>query len=271
VEWSKTYERTPTLVEDAVWDIDVKPFFSTFERNMRDIWYYGFTEMFNNAIDHSESSIIQVVLTQTAINTKIEIKDEGAGIFHKIQTALNLHDERHAVVELAKGKFTTEPSRHSGQGIFFTSRLFDRFEILSGRVSFSHQWEKEEDWIQETREYQAGTVVALTLRNDTQRTTKELFDQFTVDDDYGFTKTVVPVSLAQLDENLVSRSQAKRLLARVEQFCIVVMDFKDVDEIGQAFADEIFRVFRHQYPDVVISHVNANSAVQKMIRRAESN
>jgi STAS-like domain of unknown function (DUF4325)/Histidine kinase-like ATPase domain len=270
VEWSKTYERTNSLAEDVVWDIDLKPFFAMFDRNVRDIWYYGFTEMFNNAIDHSESSIIQVVLTQTADTTEIIIKDDGAGIFHKIQTALNLHDERHAVLELAKGKFTTEPTRHSGQGIFFTSRLFDMFEILSGRVFFSHQWGKDEDWIQETRDYQAGTVVALTLDNNTKRTSKELFDQFTVDDDYGFTKTVVPVSLAQLDENLVSRSQAKRLLVRVEQFRVVVMDFKDVDEIGQAFADEVFRVFRNQHPDVAISHVNANPDVQKMIRRAEA-
>jgi STAS-like domain of unknown function (DUF4325) len=270
VAWTKTYERADSLAEDVVWDLDLKPFFAEFDRNVRDIWYFGFTEMFNNAIEHSEASKILVTLNQTAISTDLSIADDGAGIFHKIQTALNLHDERLAVLELAKGKFTTQPANHSGQRIFFTSRLFDQFEIRSGRVYFSHQWGADEDWIKEVREYEAGTIVSLMLQNNTQRTSKELFDQFTVDDDYGFTKTVVPVSLAQLDESLVSRSQAKRLLARIEQFRVVVMDFKDVEEIGQAFADEVFRVFRNQHPEVEINSINASQNVQKMIRRAES-
>jgi hypothetical protein len=268
--WTKTYEPTDSLAEDVVWDVDLKPFFTDIDRNVRDIWYYGFTEMFNNALEHSNASIISVDLERTAVSTKLTILDNGLGIFKKIQTALGLHDERHAVLELAKGKFTTDPARHSGQGIFFTSRIFDTFEILSGQVYFYHRWGQEEDWIQEAQNYQAGTGVILTLCNRTTRTSREVFDQFTTDENYGFTKTIVPVSLAQIDERLVSRSQAKRLLARVEQFRVVVLDFKDVDEVGQSFADEVFRVFRNQHPEVEISHINANQRVGQMIQRAES-
>ena len=55
-------------------------------------------------------------------------------------------------------------------------------------------------------------------------------------DDYSFAKTVVPVRLAKIgDENLVSRSQAKRLLQRVDRFRCVVLDFDQVGSIGQAF------------------------------------
>ena len=68
-------------------------------------------------------------------------------------------------------------------------------------------------------------------------------------------------------ENLVSRSQAKRLLARVDRFKEVILDFADVHSIGQAFADEIFRVFSSQHPDVRIRVVNANDNILKMIRR----
>jgi hypothetical protein len=269
-KWEKTYELADALTEDVVWDVDLKPFFTDLDRNVRDIWYYGFTEMFNNALEHSNASITSVNLERTAVFTQLTILDNGSGIFKKIQTALGLHDERHAVLELAKGKFTTDPARHSGQGIFFTSRIFDTFEILSGRVYFYHHWGQEEDWIQEAQNYQAGTGVILTLCNHTTRTSREVFDQFTADENYGFTKTIVPVSLAQIDESLVSRSQAKRLMARVEQFRVVVLDFKDVDEIGQAFADEVFRVFRNQHPQVEISHINANQRVNQMIQRAES-
>ena len=55
-------------------------------------------------------------------------------------------------------------------------------------------------------------------------------------DDYDFSKTVVPMKLAQLgDEQLISRSQAKRLIARFERFKSVILDFKGVNEIGKLF------------------------------------
>jgi hypothetical protein len=88
-------------------------------------------------------------------------------------------------------------------------------------------------------------------------------------EDYGFTRTHIPVVLAQYgDENLVSRSQAKRLLARFDRFKEVFLDFTGVHTIGPAFADEIFRVFYRQHPEIRLVWVNANSEVEKMIRRA---
>ena len=84
----------------------------------------------------------------------------------------------------------------------------------------------------------------MNLSNRAQRTSKEVFDEFSSGDDYGFTKTVVPVRLAQYgNDRLISRSQAKRVLARVELFKTVLFDFAGVETIGQAFADEVFRVF----------------------------
>ena len=109
------------------------------------------------------------------------------------------------------------------------------------------------------------------LRNNTSRTTQEIFNKFS-DDDYGFTKTVVPVRLAQYgNEQLVSRSQAKRLLIRIDRFKTVLFDFKDVEAIGQAFADEVFRVFAQQHPNMELVPINANDAVTQMIRRVETN
>jgi hypothetical protein len=42
-----------------------------------------------------------------------------------------------------------------------------------------------------------------------------------------------------------------------------------VTSIGQAFADEVFRVFARDHPDVVLVPMHAVPAVQQMIRRAE--
>ncbi|HJT53158.1 MAG TPA: STAS-like domain-containing protein, partial [Candidatus Angelobacter sp.] len=64
--------------------------------------------------------------------------------------------------------------------------------------------------------------------------------------------------------------QAKRVLARVELFTTVMFDFTDVPTIGQAFADEIFRVFAQQHPEIQILPIRANTEVRRMIERAKT-
>jgi hypothetical protein len=71
-------------------------------------------------------------------------------------------------------------------------------------------------------------------------------------------------------EQLISRSQAKRLLARLDQFKEVILNFKNVDIIGPAFADEIFRVFANSHPDVKLVPVNTNQCIKNMIHKAET-
>jgi len=270
VEWRKAYP-IEGLQEDVVWRADIQAELGNMPDNVMGIWQFGFTEMFNNALDHSGCTHITVFFKKTAATTEIMIHDNGVGIFRKIQRALNLLDERHAILELAKGKLTTDPQNHTGEGIFFTSRMFDAFDILSGGVYFSHEFGDEKDWILERDLEQDGTLVWMKLHNHTARTTKKIFDQFAGEEDYGFTKTVVPVKLARYgNENLVSRSQAKRLLARVELFKTVLFDFKGVTEVGQAFADEIFRVFAQRHPEISLMPINASTAITRMVERAKS-
>ncbi len=269
-KWRKTYELEGTLSEDKPWLQDIAPMLSGLPDNVRGVWQYGFTEMFNNAIEHSGGTRIVVSASRTAADTKMTISDDGVGIFRKIQEALDLLDERHAPLELAKGKFTTDPDHHSGEGIFFTSRMFDEFVILSGSVFFGHEFGDQRDWILD-REPSSGTSVGMELSNHTARTTTAVFDEYSTGDDYGFTRTAVPVALTKYgDDNLVSRSQARRLLTRFERFRTVVLDFESVDAVGQAFADEVFRVFAQQHPEVEIVVINATRSVRRMIARAQS-
>ena len=254
--------------EDEVWLQDFRPHLIGLPDNVLNIWSYCFTEMFNNVIDHSQANMVRVRLIKSAASTQISITDNGVGIFKKIQQQLNLLDERHSVLELAKGKFTTDPKNHSGEGIFFSSRACDVYAILAGGVYFTHQIERGEDWIFEAKKVEQGTAVLMRLKNHTARKLKKIFDEF-ADVDYGFQKTVVPVALAQYgDEAVVSRSQAKRLLNRIDKFKIVILDFKGVDMVGQSFADEIFRVFATQHPDIALLETNANKDILNMISRA---
>lgn len=268
-QWEHIYVLNGNLEEDVVWRDDIAPLLGKLPNNVMDIWHYGFTEILNNAIDHSSGQHVLVQVKKTASNSEVMVYDNGEGIFKKIQRELELYDERHSVLELAKGKLTTDPDNHTGEGIFFSSRMFDDFRVLSGNVYFSHTHNEVEDWIIENQRYQTGTGVFMELKNNTSRTAKQIFDSFTSDDDYGFTKTVVPVRLAQYgEEKLVSRSQAKRLLDRIDKFKTVIFDFDEVESVGQAFADEVFRVFQRRHPEIELIYLKANKNVQNMINRA---
>lgn len=267
--FQRRFERSG-LAEDSVWFDQLWPLLRELPRNVVDIAHHGVTEMVNNAVDHSEAAQVAVRMECSDGRLRFQIEDDGVGIFRKITRALDLPDERLALLELSKGKLTTDPRRHSGEGIFFTSRMFDMFRIESGALVFDHDAQYDDDLLHDADEA-GGTRVVMQLATDSQRTARGVIDQFSSGpDDYSFAKTVVPVRLAKVgDENLVSRSQAKRLLQRVDRFRCVVLDFEQVTEIGQAFADEIFRVFANEHPEVELLAIHALPGVQQMIRRAE--
>ena len=261
--WHKHYSRRQS--ESDVWENDVLPQLAGLPENALDIWRYCFTEMFNNAADHSMGSRITVQLKRTAVNAEIAVIDNGVGIFKKIQQAVKFPNERYATLELAKGKFTTDPVRHTGEGIFFTSKMLDAFDISSGGVYFTSMSPMNGD-------NRKGTTVWMKLKNTSDRSRKEVYDAYaSPDNDYAFSRTVVPVKMAEHNkDDLISRSQAKRLLLRIDRFRTVVLDFKNVNQIGQGFADEIFRVFVRRHPGVDVQFINANEDVTRMIRRAQN-
>jgi anti-sigma regulatory factor (Ser/Thr protein kinase) len=266
------YERVG-LTEDRVWFSDVAPLLGSLQPNVRDIAHYGLTEMVNNAIDHSQGETVEVMTDLFRGRMTMIVSDDGVGIFRKITRALDLPDERLALLELAKGKLTTDPRRHSGEGIFFASRMFDRFVISSGELVFEHDDGQPDDQLADVDDQDGpreGTHVFMQLAATSTRTSAGVFEAYSSGpDDHAFAKTVVPVRLAKVGvDNLVSRSQAKRLLQRVDRFRCVVLDFSGVTAIGQAFADEIFRVFANEHPEVELLPTHAVPEVQQMIRRA---
>jgi hypothetical protein len=255
------------LAEHDVWEQFVRPHLETLADNVRGIAQYGVTEMINNAIDHSAGSDVTVILVLTPVQVQISVADNGVGVFKKIRDAFALAHESDVVLELSKGKLTTDPTRHTGEGIFFTSRIFDSYSLWSGRLVL-HHFPGNDDWLVERGDRINGTLVTMEIDPASTRTTMDVFDTFAPPDQFRFDVTHVPVKLASVGEDsLVSRSQAKRLVARFERFSRIVLNFAGVNSIGQAFADEVFRVFATAHPDVQISHVNANDAVMRMISR----
>ncbi len=252
------------LDEDVIWRENIKPLLQDLPQNLQGLWQYSFTEMVNNAIDHSGGTQLSILFVKTAQITQIKVSDNGEGIFHKIQRALNLSSPNQAIFELKKGKLTTDPDHHSGEGIFFTSRMCDTFAIFSDQLIFDYS-EFNGDLLTERAKSALGTQVMLMISNDNPHFPDEILKKFE-DADYGFAKTIIPLRQSSEDGNLISRSQAKRVLIRIDQFKKVILDFAGINTIGQGFADEVFRVFQSQHPAVTFYPINTNAQVSDMIK-----
>jgi anti-sigma regulatory factor (Ser/Thr protein kinase) len=257
------------LDEDRVWTDLAKPHLAGLPQNVVSICQYGFTEMLNNVVDHSQSSRAAILITRKPQSIELQVRDRGIGIFRKIQTACGLANEHEAILELTKGKLTTDPGRHTGEGIFFTSRMFDDFTIRSGEVVLLCHADGE-PWSFEKRALEEGTFVTMQIDPGSPRTTQEVFERFaSANDGFSFDRTHLVLRLVDLEGGaLVSRSQATRIVARLERFREVILDFEGIESVTPAFADEIFRVFASQHPEVRLMPVNDNEQVRQMIRRA---
>lgn len=225
---------------------------------------YVVTEMVNNTIDHSDGSIVTVDATVAGRIAEIRIRDDGVGIFHRLATGLGLSGDIEALGELTKGKRTTDPQHHSGEGIFFSSKAVDRFEIRGNGLLMAIDNPRNDVAIG-VCSIHVGTEILVRFDLDTVMTLQELFAAFT--DDLEFNRTRPRVDLFEIDVAFVSRSEAKRLAVGLEEFEVVELDFTGVESIGQGFADELFRVWATDHPNTELIPINMNGAVAFMIER----
>ena len=233
------------------------------------IFQYSFTEMVNNAIEHSHSSTCTVEVTLAERELRAKIRDQGVGVFASVAERHNLQEEEAAIGELLKGKATSMPERHAGEGIFFTSKACDRFVLRSHRVELVFETRKNDTFVN-VRKYLRGTEVSMSVSRSARRKLKDVFNTFAPEDfDFRFERSLVKVRF--YGGEYVSRSEARRLLARLDKFREVILDFSQVKSIGQGFADEIFRVFATAHPEVALKRVNVASGIEAVIRHVVDN
>jgi len=239
--------------------------FIDLSKNVRSIVDYSFTEILNNAIEHSRSERITVRMTREDKGIAFTVEDRGIGIFRNIMGTRHLASEREAIQDLLKGKQTTAPERHSGEGIFFTSKAADALEIRSSGNKLLFDNRLHDIFVRDLKP-RIGTRVDFWISRDSTRELSTIFREFT-GDELTFDSTSVAVRLYSVSPGLVSRSQARRVLSGLDKFQHVTLDFQDVNDVGQGFIDEVFRVWKRNNPDKTIKVVNASDEVNFMINR----
>ena len=256
------------LAEDIILDEAKREtgIFFDIPENVIKIIDYSFTEMLNNAIDHSHSKKIEVTVKKDQENIRFDVFDQGVGIFRDIMKKKKLNSELGAIQELIKGKLTTLPERHTGEGIFFTSRVADMLIIQSSNKKIVFNNILDDTFIKDIKNIK-GTQVTFVINAKSKRRLEQIFKKFS-GDSYEFSKTRVLVKLYKMGQEYISRSQARRITNNLERFKTITIDFKNVNTVGQAFADEIFRVWQNHHPDIKIVSENANENTELMINRA---
>ena len=245
------------------------PFLRAVPDNVDRIFAFAFQAMLNNAIEHSASPTIEVEVRKAGDRIQFTVNDVGVGVFRNIMEKRSLTSEPDAIDELLKGKTTTQPARHSGEGIFFTSRIGDAFELESHAHRLRFDNRLNDVALEPVKPFRRGTKVRFSIATTSRRRIEKVFKAFQVDaEEPAFDRSEVKMRLYARDAAYLSRSQARRILAGLEKFRTVTLDFAGVPAIGQAFADEIFQVYRMSHPEVSIVPVNMQDVVRFMVGRA---
>ena len=265
---SKVLRITPVLEEDLAWREYLAPHLADAPQNVREICYYGFTEVINNVLSHAGAKRLSLAMTRTANGVSFSVTDDGDGVFASVAVALGTIDDAHAALELTKGGVTSAPGSHKGGTLFFAMKMFDRFAIHAGALQLSHAGDSGECTLSTAAFAIKGTSVSMEISFSSARTMSDVFDAFASDEDTERQiRTMVPVALLIRDgDALMTRSQARRLTRRLEAFEEVLLDFRGVETIGRAFADEVFRTFREANPGVTLMSTHANADVRERIR-----
>lgn len=254
------------LQEDQPWADDFAPYFMLPAAVQRMV-QHAFCELLNNAIDHSGGTQVAVSLRQTASQVQLLVSDNGQGLFQRIAENFAIADPQLAMLELCKGKLTSQPQRHSGHGLFFTSKLADVFDLHANDTAFQRRDWEGPNWWPRAPLKQLGTSVYASFLLDTPRTLDALRRSHSVGGTgFGFDRTVVPMRLiASAVAGLESRAQARRIGARLDRFERAELDFSGVPDIGHAFADELFRVLAGDAALAELVPVNMAPRVQAMV------
>ncbi len=239
--------------------------------NVRSIFTFAFSEMFNNAIEHSQSKKISIEVAVRDKDLSFVVSDSGVGVFRNIMGKKHLKSEIEAIQDLLKGKTTTMPKSHSGEGIFFTSKASDAFVLDSFGYKLAINTIKSDVSVHRTSFKKRGTRVIFRISASSNRHLNDVFKKYTnlaKEGDYGFDKTEIRVKLFTTGGIHISRSQARRVLVGLEKFKIILFDYEKVPMVGQAFADEIYRVFQELHPDIRLENENMSQGVRFMVERA---
>lgn len=259
------------LQEDLPWQRDFAPHFAL-PRHVERMIRHGFTELVNNAADHSGGTSVTVSLRQTPTHVQLLVSDDGCGVFDKICDAFELEDPQHAMLELSKGRLTSSPDAHTGRGLFFSSQLADVFDIHANNTAYQRRAWESSGWRRGKALPRQGSSIYMAIALNTTRTLDAVMEAWSLaGDGVEFDQTRVQLRLlAGEGQPLDSRAQARRVGLRLTTFKRAEIDFEGVTDVGHGFTDELFRVFAKAHPQIELVATNTTPRIDALVKSARA-
>jgi len=236
-------------------------------KNIYGICEYSLEALLNNIVDHAEASNMYFKLFLTLDDLHIIIRDNGNGLFEKIKSKLNLRNIQSAVLEIGKGKVTTDPESHSGYELYTVIHLFDKVKIDANGISLTY--EKENNlWGIEISEQKKGTRIHLQINPESKRTCEQTFLRIFNNNN----RVSIPINLLKRPGNnsVNSRLQANCIFNNIDNINEIEFDFNNINLIGPAFADELVRKTKLKNKTASIKWINCNETIDLLMKHALS-
>jgi len=243
------------LDEDAVWrEVRAEvPELATLPDAAERALHTAVVELVDNAISHSRGQRVEVSFRKAHDRLILEVFDDGEGIFDHLAHENELDDAMEALRQLTKGRLTTVPREHTGEGLFLLSKIADFFEVESGGLLWMVDNEIDDVGISAAH-VGPGTRVRFEVDVGTNTSLESVFAQSS--EAFELSRRRVVVKLFETGNRFLSRSEAKKLLTGLGRFRNVVVDFRGVAAVGQGFVDEMFRVWPSRHPTTRLHPVN---------------
>ena len=265
VNFAKTVDIKNSFFPDEILKKQILPNLNSVALNIYEICEFSIMALLSNALDHAQATKLHYKLYVFPNDVHFVLSDNGIGIFENLNNSLILEDIQVAAIEIAKGRITTDPQNHGGDELMTVIHLFDKVTIDSSGICLTY-YNKKNEWTVTRSSQQKGTRIHLEIKSNSRRTCQEIFRQI-FDRENKLVR--IPVNLVRSDgEQVNSRIQAQSLLHNIKDLTEIEFDFKNIELIGPAFADELVRKTKEKNQIADIKWTNSTKMVDVLMSRA---
>ena len=265
VNYSQTIDVNSSFSPDKILKKQILPNLESVRLNVYEICEFSIMALLANTLDHSQATKLNYKLYISPNDVHFVLSDNGIGIFENLNNSLILEDIQVAAIEISKGRITTDPQNHGGDELMTVIHLFDKVTIDSSGICLTY-YNKKNEWTVTRSSQQKGTRIHLEIKSNSRRTCQEIFRQI-FDRENKLVR--IPVNLVRSDgEQVNSRIQAQSLLHNIKDLTEIEFDFKNIELIGPAFADELVRKTKEKNQIADIKWTNSTKMVDLLMSRA---
>jgi hypothetical protein len=245
---------------EEVWRDLLAPRLGPLPAASAEVLRYCVLGLMENAIRHSGGQGLLLAFARQGGHLDLLLRDDGCGLFRKVHEDLGLEDPDQAPLELAKGG--------AGPSLLLAARAAGAFALTANGLRLERRPARE-GWALSAAPARPGTALELSLPLVGGRALAAVRAEHRAPGGEDFSRTRVPVELLPgATGGLAGSAQAVRLMARLERYREVWLDWRGVPVLDAEAAAYIHREWPAAHPGCRLHGLKAAPAVAAAIAAA---